>query len=287
MENASRRAGLAVQVLILMAMVSVIAMLASGVRGGPLDPPDSPAPTDSVRLPGTPISSLPFTITQPGHYYLTRSLTSSGAAHGIAIDSDHVTLDLMGFTLFGPGAITDSAAITTSLTTPPPTRKSIIIRNGHIRNWRLGIEGSNAVYSEIADVIVTNVWYGVRIGIASRVHDCSIAETLQVGLTIRGSVVVERCSVVDGVGSGVWLIGSDNRITDSYIKFNHIGGFTGDYDLKIDGPLGLISDNKFGTAGSGSTTSTMYLRNVYCNIENSITDAVPGPGLPNGNFDHC
>jgi len=35
--------------------LAIIAMLATGVRGGPLDPPAAPAPTDGVREPGTPI----------------------------------------------------------------------------------------------------------------------------------------------------------------------------------------------------------------------------------------
>jgi hypothetical protein len=287
MTNVWSRAGLVVQLLILMALVSIIAMLASGVRSGPLDPPGPPESTnDGVQLPGTPISSLPFTITEPGHYYLTRSLTSPGAANGIAIDSDHVTLDLMGFTLFGPGTATDSAAITTKLTSVPPQRRQVVIRNGHIRSWRRGINGQNAVYSEVADMTVTDAWYGVAVGIASRVHDCIVAGTTQQGLIAFGSVVIERCTIVDNAGTGVIMVGNDNRVSGNYIKNNNVSGNLF-YDLEIYGPYSLVSDNKLGWAVSESTTSTMYLRNVYCTISPHITDAVPGPGLPNGNFDQC
>jgi hypothetical protein len=84
-------------VLIFVALLAVIGMLATGVRGGPLDPPGAPGSTDSVRLPGTPISSLPYTINAPGSYYVTRNL-SAVSGNGITINADDVTLDLMGFT---------------------------------------------------------------------------------------------------------------------------------------------------------------------------------------------
>ena len=54
------------------------------------------AAQDEVR---TPISSLPYTISQPGSYYLTGNL--DGSSGGIDIIVDNVTLDLMGFTIDG------------------------------------------------------------------------------------------------------------------------------------------------------------------------------------------
>jgi hypothetical protein len=50
---------------------------------------------------GTRISSLPYTITKPGFYYLANDLTSTG--NGITINKDNVTIDLMGFSLVGSG----------------------------------------------------------------------------------------------------------------------------------------------------------------------------------------
>src|SRR5262245_8125019 len=70
-------------VLVFLALISIIGMLATDVRGGPLDPPGSPSSTDSVRLPGTPISSAPYAINASGHYYLTRDLNVTGAVVAI------------------------------------------------------------------------------------------------------------------------------------------------------------------------------------------------------------
>ena len=88
-------------VLLLVTLLAVIGLFATRAYGGPLDPPGAPASTDGVRGQGTPISSLPFAITQPGRYYLTRNLTGPGNANGITITAANVTLDLNGFTLDG------------------------------------------------------------------------------------------------------------------------------------------------------------------------------------------
>jgi hypothetical protein len=53
---------------------------------------------------GTRITSLPYTITSPGFYYLTSNLSYSGSSNGITVNSNDVTLDLMGFSISGPGS---------------------------------------------------------------------------------------------------------------------------------------------------------------------------------------
>ena len=57
----------------------VVAALAGVARGGPLDPPGPPASTLPQVEPRTPISALPFTITQPGSYFLTQNVTASAS----------------------------------------------------------------------------------------------------------------------------------------------------------------------------------------------------------------
>ena len=75
---------------------------------GSLTPPGAPGETMHTLEevyertdPRTPISSLPYTITESGSYYVTGNLSSTG--HGIIIESSGVTVDLMGFSLTGDG----------------------------------------------------------------------------------------------------------------------------------------------------------------------------------------
>jgi hypothetical protein len=69
---------------------------------GSLTPPGAPAPilrTLTQVEPRTAITNIPYTISQPGSYYLATNLVS--ASSGVTIATNGVTLDLMGFALAG------------------------------------------------------------------------------------------------------------------------------------------------------------------------------------------
>jgi parallel beta-helix repeat protein len=83
-----------------------------------------------IRL-GTPIKSLPYTITAPGHYFVAGNLTATGS--GITVNADNVTLDLMGFTMAGPGSGSNNGIFIHQ-------RRNVEIRNGVVKNF-----GSNGI----------------------------------------------------------------------------------------------------------------------------------------------
>ena len=88
----------------------------SAFAQGSLTPPGAPAPTMKTLQqvePRTPISALPFTISNSGSYYLTANLTGAAGSDGITILASDVTLDLNGFTMTGvrSGAIDNGKTI--------------------------------------------------------------------------------------------------------------------------------------------------------------------------------
>lgn len=88
-----------------LAIVSACFLLHSAFGQGALTPPGAPAPTmrtldqlDAKLEKRTPISTVPFSITQPGSYYLTTNVFTSSNA--IIITANGVSLDLGGWTIF-------------------------------------------------------------------------------------------------------------------------------------------------------------------------------------------
>src|SRR5438876_7759228 len=74
----------------------LLAALAGVVWGGPLDPTAPPGSTGKNV-----ITSLPFTISQPGSYVLNGNLTAAASGTGITVSASNVTVDLQGFDLSG------------------------------------------------------------------------------------------------------------------------------------------------------------------------------------------
>jgi hypothetical protein len=92
------------------------------------------APLGRAEAACTNISAVPYTITAPGTYCLTSSLTTNitqGAA--IEIQADNVTVDLSGYTLDGVGGTTLAYGIHSL------NRRAITVRNGTVAGYYLGV----------------------------------------------------------------------------------------------------------------------------------------------------
>ena len=267
--------------LVLRALLAVIGLLATGVRGGPLDPPGAPGATDSVKLPGTPISSIPYTITESGSYYLTRNLTAV-SGDGITINADFVTLDLMGFALTGPGS-----GITSN---PATTRRNNAIRNGIIRGWAVGVDTRNFIRSTYEDLRVTDsLGAGLIIGSGNSVLRVMAAYNLYGLVTFQrddalgGSVADSNFSRNDF--SGIEIAANNIWVRDSVIDSN---GRAGIYlNASANASYNQITDNRISGNGGGlvpmggvyisgpGANANLIARNVLLgNAPAAVTDVV-------------
>ena len=206
--------------------LTIVGMLALRVEGGTLDPPaGAPAPTDGVRGPGTPISSLPFVITQPGYYYLTRNLTGGAGQNGISISTSNVTVDLGGFLLLGGSSPGDGVLVTGGF-------RNITLRNGAVRSWTDGVDFDSASMSRVENVhSSSNASAGFRIGLRSslsecnaslnsfgvavsfgEVRDCIVTENSQLGINVGSDAFVEGNFLAGNAGISALRVVSDNNI---------------------------------------------------------------------------
>jgi len=157
---------------------------------------------------GTKLSSLPTTISTPGFYSLTGDLNSEGS--GITVNADNVTIDMMGFSLIGPGS-GGGSGIYMNL------RSNVEIRNGTVKDFYSGINEVNVGQNHrIINVrVVGNRSIGISLaGDGHLVKDCTVSGNDNDGISVASGCTVTGNTVCyngdDGirVWSGCTVIGN-------------------------------------------------------------------------------
>ena len=274
---------------------------------GPLTPPGAPAPVmkslEQVE-PRTPVSSLPFTISQSGSYYLTSNLQFTAVGlNAITITASNVTLDLNGFTLSST-VTADGEAIRVE-----PHLHVIVVRNG-------AITGTSMV--TITGAHPNRTWAAVPGGFATGINaldnDFSISECRFEDLTIRGCrtdglatgpcAVVQRvtsthnggngifagdsssvtnCIATRNMGAGIYV--SDGAVSACTVEHNRYGGFSmsggsiSGCSARWNGEIGIFADRT-----SISHCHVMYsegtgIRGVNCSTSHCVASWSGSDGI--------
>lgn len=288
----SRRTNTILLVLILGVGIGIVAMLASGARGGPLDPPGPPASTQPVVEPRTPIDHLPYAIAAPGSYVLTKNLSGAPATDGITVGASNVTLDLNGFTLTGAGS--GSGVVATA-----GIKTGLVVRNGSITGWSYGIYVPGAVVrSEFSDLRVSgNASTGLAIGNGSVVRNV-LANANNNGMSISetgvaGGTIVEDSNVSGNVYTGVNISASNVRLQRNVIDSNGASGVyvlpgtgwnevldnriarNGNYGVWLDGYVPVFSSNNVVARNSllGNTPAAVQNDGASNHVGPYVSDA--------------
>ena len=187
---------------------------------GNLTPPGAPAPTMKTLEqiePRTRIGSVPYVITAPGSYYLDGNLTNNinpGLAT-IRVLSDHVTIDLGGFSLVG----LDAGILL------PPEAQSVTVKNGVIRNHSIGINGA-ARGTVVQGVRFMNNGSGMSLGSAAVVEQCTLISNANFGLLAGPGSQVRNC-LATANGSYGFTLGEGSTISDCVASFSSDGFVVG------------------------------------------------------------
>jgi hypothetical protein len=196
---------------------------------------------------GTRINSLPYTISAPGAYYLGGNLSYTGG-NGITIASDHVTLDLMGYTITGPGIANNGIYMN--------GRKNVEIRNGTISGWECGIYEEGAA------------------GVGHRIINVRVEGNKIRGMYLRGDGhLIKGCRATGG-GNGLH-IESAGAITGCQVNNSSNSGI-------IINLTGLISGNVVIGPGGAGTISGIYSGSTSLVLGNEVTDAPTGISCKDG-----
>ena len=189
--------------------LATIAAAGAVFAQGSLTPPGAPAPTMKTLTqvePRTAITNVPYTITQPGSYYLAASLTS--ATHGVTIATNGVTLDLMGFTL---SADSSGAGHGVYLYNASGLAiRDAVVRNGSLRGFGYGINAKFSQAARFEDLDVSrNAWNGILLD--------------GLGGQCDGNAIV-RCSVTSNGLPAIYLNGSSGQCNGNRIAHCTVSG---------------------------------------------------------------
>jgi len=190
---------------------------------------------------GTEIRSLPYTISSPGLYYITKDLTCVAGVHGITITANNVTLDLMGFSLIGPGGTGSYDGIYMN------GRSNVEIRNGTVREF---------LRDAIREISVD--------GTGHRIVDMRIKENGSYGINLGGkSHIVERCTALGNGATGM-SVGRGSTVTGSTCYENDSYGISTGFGSTVTDNTCYSNVGGIST-GSGSTVTcnTCHSNTVY------------------------
>jgi hypothetical protein len=243
---------------------------------------------------GTRIDRLPYTITEPGAYYLGGNLTYTGSGDGITVAPgvSHVTLDLMGFTVNGSGS--GRYGIYLNGNHIIHSGDNVEIRNGTVTGWRIGIT-ENSIYSgELSRVInvraVGNSTGILLTGAGYLIQGCEVTGTGSNTAISISSGIVSQCMVrfLDGSGINTWnggrvsdnvVLGTGNGVPRCGISVDGTGTLI--KGNKVSGCATGISCNSYGlnvignTVDAASGTTGIFLTDDFSNLEdqNTVTGA--------------
>ena len=177
---------------------------------------------------------LPVTISTEGSYILTGNLsTNSTGINVIEVTASHVTIDMNGFTISGPGSGTGNGIFAASVST-----SDIEVRNGVVREM-----GSA----------------GVRLaGFRGRVINVRVIDNDDRGIQLGGTSLVKNCLARNNDGQGISASTGSNVIeniaqANGNASTGNLGGIFAGNNSYV---YGNVSNDNFGegiVTGSGAT----------------------------------
>ncbi len=182
---------------------------------------------------GTPITYVPFEITECGYYYFTGCLIGTAQANGVTVKADNVTIDLRGFSLLGVEDSWDGIH-------KEAAYRNLRIINGTIAEWgnhgyhATGDQGGDRDGDFLEDLAIRNNGVrGLSLGGTTFVSDCTVEDNGTEGLIGSSNSTVHRVRAHRNGGDGINM-GHDAVVTECTSVLN---GGTG-----IEIASGIVAD---------------------------------------------
>ena len=178
-------------------------------------------PVDAVHTPAAGFGE--FAIQQPGSYYLTTNITGISGKDGIEVMTNHVTIDLNGFTMLGGGV--DGIAIDAGA-------NNVTVRNGTISGWDDGLD-SSAPNTTVEHVKILNCnengIYSFGTATPTFLRDCLCESnglgSSYVAIHSAGGVISDCVVINNNVGTAIELNNGYGTVSGCTVSGNTGYGF--------------------------------------------------------------
>jgi hypothetical protein len=204
------------------------------------------------RAVGTRITSLPYTITQPGFYSLTGNLTFSGIGNAVTVSKNDVTLDLMGFSLTNGGLKGNTVGIYMY------GRTNVTIRNGTVCGFYRGIfeEASSGKGHRVINVRAIDNTYGIFFNGSNHLLKSCSSDSGWTALRLSSGIIAD-CWASTSNHIGIALEGPGSLLRNTAINSGYnffIGKYYTDTPIIVDrnSAVGTDPQNNYFIA-NGST----------------------------------
>jgi parallel beta-helix repeat protein len=242
-------------------------------------------PLDQVE-PRMAITSLPYTISTSGSYYLVKNLSHTGSGTAITISANDVTLDLCGFELSGASSADGIA---------PGGRSNVIIKNGTIRGFNFQINEANSVSKNL---VIRNINgsgpFNRHISVKDKVTITDCVLDGGVYSIVAGAGCRIARNTCTGAGMAVF-VGKDSIIEDNVFTSNNSSIQTGDNCVIIGNAINNHTSTGLATGSNclikNNTIIKCYQYGISagsnCRMESNVINNVNGDGINGSTQTHC
>ena len=202
---------------------------------------------------------FPVRIGNGGSFRLTSDLTVADEnTRAVDLESNHITLDLNGFSIIGPNTCTGSGSSLTCTTAGTETLvrvagQNITIRNGTIRGS--AATGINQ-FGNIGPTVLESL---------TVIH--SAKEGADFGTDVNDQIIITNCRFIRNFGVGIGLEGDGAQITNSVFSHNQGNGIG-----IANGRAHLVRDSQVKGNGSSGISIEGAGSEAHLFLSNIITD---------------
>ena len=263
---------------------------------GDLEPSAKPAPTmktldeiePRIPIPGSSTAVSEFIINESGSYYLAGNRVCN--TNGIQVNADNVTIDLMGYSLTGPGSTGYGVSI--------DGRSNVEIKNGTITGFYRGINDSKGTgngHCVINVRCIYNSSSGIYLSVqGALVKGCTVrnngdtSSAIVYGIFVRhGSTVTDNRVMRNGQHAGAEVYGIDAQdhclVTNNVVFAN--GSLAGDKVYGIRAMEGTLISNNSVNYNGASCSHTVY--GIFASQRTVVTNNISTNNGHFGNSNGC